>query len=341
MTRGCPVLSTTIIVISMLITTISLAAEPLPSYKVDLKETSVSGLSSGAYMADQFHVAFSSTIKGAGIIAGGPYNCADASLMTALGRCMKPSFFSGSPDGKELAAKANKIAANKMIDDLSNLKGNKVYIFSGTKDETVDQKVGDQVKEFYQAAGLEKDDIRYVNDIAAGHAMITQNYGNGCSTASKSPYISKCDRDEAGNLLKHIYDGALNTPSEKPGGKVIGFAQGEFLANPTSHSLADEGYAFIPEACEKGEMCKVHIVFHGCQQNVATIGKEYIENAGYNRWADSNKIIVLYPQTSSNLSGNPKGCWDWWGYDSDHYYTKKGNQMAAVKAMLSRLSGSE
>ena len=31
----------------------------------------VSGLSSGGYFAVQFHVAFSSTIKGAGIIAGG------------------------------------------------------------------------------------------------------------------------------------------------------------------------------------------------------------------------------------------------------------------------------
>ncbi len=341
MTRGCPIISTTLIAISMLITTISLAAEPLPSYTIDLKETSVSGLSSGAYMADQFHVAYSSTIKGAGLIAGGPYNCAEGSVMTALSRCMQPSFFSGSPDGKDLAAQAKKIAADKVIDDLSNLKDNKVYVFSGTKDETVDQKVGDQIKTFYQAVGVAKENIRYVNDIAAGHAMITQNYGNACSTASKPPYISKCDRDEAGNILNHIYDGALKTPSADLKGKVIGFDQGEFLANPTSHSLADEGYAFIPETCEKGEICKIHIVFHGCQQNVASIGKEYIENAGFNRWAGSNDMIILYPQTSSNLSGNPKGCWDWWGYDDDHYYSKKGNQMAAVKAMLDRLSGSE
>ena len=41
------------------------------SYNVDIGETSVSGLSSGAYMAVQFHVSFSSIVKGAGITAGG------------------------------------------------------------------------------------------------------------------------------------------------------------------------------------------------------------------------------------------------------------------------------
>ena len=42
-------------------------------YNVRSEETSVSGLSSGAYMAVQFHVSFSSTLKGAGITAGGAH----------------------------------------------------------------------------------------------------------------------------------------------------------------------------------------------------------------------------------------------------------------------------
>ena len=51
-------------------------AEPLRAFNVDIKETSVSGLSSGGFMAVQFQIAFSSTVKGAGIVAGGPYFCA-------------------------------------------------------------------------------------------------------------------------------------------------------------------------------------------------------------------------------------------------------------------------
>jgi len=46
-------------------------AEPLPSYNVDLRETTVSGVSSGAYMAVQFGVAQSAIVKGVGATAGG------------------------------------------------------------------------------------------------------------------------------------------------------------------------------------------------------------------------------------------------------------------------------
>lgn len=38
------------------------ATEPLRSFNVDFTESSVSGLSSGAYMAGQFYIAFSSTL---------------------------------------------------------------------------------------------------------------------------------------------------------------------------------------------------------------------------------------------------------------------------------------
>ena len=38
---------------------------------MDKTKISVSGISSGGYMAVQFHVAYSETIMGAGIVAGG------------------------------------------------------------------------------------------------------------------------------------------------------------------------------------------------------------------------------------------------------------------------------
>ena len=58
------------------------SSPPLPGYEVDLSKTSVSGLSSGAFMAAQFQVAFSGTLVGAGIIAGGPFYCAGSSPFT-------------------------------------------------------------------------------------------------------------------------------------------------------------------------------------------------------------------------------------------------------------------
>ena len=51
--------------------------EPLAAFaKLDPADITVSGISSGAFFAHQFHIAFSSLVKGAGIVAGGPFGCA-------------------------------------------------------------------------------------------------------------------------------------------------------------------------------------------------------------------------------------------------------------------------
>ena len=63
----------------------------------------------------------------------------------------------------------------------------------------------------------------------------------------------------------------------------------------------------------------MHIVFHGCLQSRTTdgIGDAFIERTGYLRYADANRIVLLFPQTNANTA--PNACWDWWGYaSSDH-----------------------
>src|ERR1700730_9886694 len=74
-------------------------AQSLKAYDVKLDETTVSGISSGAYMAVQFAVAYSSIVKGVGATAGGPYFCAgtflnrDLTTRRAIAHCMQ-----GDPD---------------------------------------------------------------------------------------------------------------------------------------------------------------------------------------------------------------------------------------------------
>src|SRR4029453_1543643 len=51
----------------------------LGPYNAALGESSISGISSGAFMAVQFGFAWSSVIKGVGVVAGGPFYCAQAS----------------------------------------------------------------------------------------------------------------------------------------------------------------------------------------------------------------------------------------------------------------------
>ena len=64
-------------------------AATLPRLNLDLEQTSVSGISSGGYMAVQFAVAHSEMVAGVGVFAGGPYRCAAGGAAEALGPCMQ------------------------------------------------------------------------------------------------------------------------------------------------------------------------------------------------------------------------------------------------------------
>ena len=54
------------------------ARRALPALGANIDETSVSGISSGAYMAGQFQMAHAKIVTGAAIIAGGPYGCSES-----------------------------------------------------------------------------------------------------------------------------------------------------------------------------------------------------------------------------------------------------------------------
>lgn len=315
---------------------------PLPTYNIDIKQSSVSGLSGGAFMAVQFNVAFSSIMRGAGVMAGGPYFCAKNSLQTAQGRCMAAS----SPiDVDELIRITGQNAQSGLIDSVANLTGQRIWLFSGTEDATVKQSVENDLQKYYQHYLTGANNIFYKKNMAAGHAVPTADFGNACS-ATKDPFINNCGYDGAGELLKWIY-GDLNQPAGELKGAFIEFDQSQFIANPNSHSMANTGWVYAPVSCQQGEACKLHIVFHGCKQyptyqyfsggGMTTFGRTYVDHTGYNRWADSNHIVLLYPQ-ATNGNGNPLGCWDWWGYDDANYAQKNGRQMAAVRAMAERMS---
>jgi hypothetical protein len=174
--------------------------------------------------------------------------------------------------------------------------------------------------------------IQYVNRRpGTSHTMPTVSYGTSCDE-SMSPYIGSCSYDGAGLALAQIY-GTLAPRATALSGSIVTIPQSQFITNPSSHSLADDAYAYLPASCAAGETCKVHVAFHGCEQNAAAVGSDFYEHAGYNEWADTNHIIVLYPQTATGGS-NFEGCWDWYGYDSATYATKAGPQMAMVRAMI-------
>ncbi|MDF0668472.1 MAG: hypothetical protein P0119_20680 [Nitrospira sp.] len=345
---GCPTLMVLWSVLTLFFPVSLYAVETLPPYNADLSQTSLSGVSSGGYMAVQFHVAYSSMIKGVGIIAGGPYNCAEDSVWRATHNCMDPDSSYPLPDLNHLIATTDELVRSRDVDDSVHLKNARVWLFSGTNDTIIHQPVMDALNRYYEHY-VDPADIEYNNNLRAGHGMIVEDStANACPT-SESPYINNCSYSAAEHLLKHIY-GSLNPPSRELSGTFVEFDQTEFLGGDAySHGMRDSGFAYLPRSCASTR-CRVHVAFHGCLQHYDAIGDRFYKKGGYNEWADSNDIIVVYPQTIARFGWNwktfwtlgyifnPNACWDWWGYDDSDYYKKSGNQIVAVKGMLARLA---
>jgi len=308
------------------------AADKLPGFGADHAALTVSGVSSGGYMAVQMHVAHSSRVKGAAAIAAGPYYCAQGSLWTAMRNCMRPGGWSPLPDVNALKAATDRFAREGAVDPTRNLAAERVWLFSGTRDRTVGPQVVEALGTYYSLYNAK---LVFVKDKPAGHAMVTENAGNACD-ANEPPFINDCDYDAAGEMLRYLL-GPLAPRASRASGRLLAFDQSEF-ADVYSISMAGTGYAYVPAACD-ANVCRVHVAFHGCRQNADAVGERFVREAGYNRWAETNRLIVLYPQTIARYWWiyNPRGCWDWWGYTGERYATKDAPQIRAVMRMVERL----
>jgi len=330
----------------------ALAAETLPPLGADIQQTSVSGLSSGGYMAGQFHTAHSKYIKGAAIVAAGPYACARsgvadsvsvfaivvaANLVQAESGCMKTTLsrIADVLDGKRLASFAAGLASQGEIDPLEGLSRSKVYLYSGKDDTIVDPKVVATTRDFYAAAGVPQEQISFNSGKEGGHAFLSETWGSDCPS-NKSPYVDHCPYDQAGAILSFIY-GTLSPKGKADATSFISFDQSHYASDEAN--LAAEGVAYIPRACRQNRGCKVHVVFHGCSQSKNDVGDAVTHETGFADWAETNNTIVLFPQAAPSTL-NPMTCWDWWGYTGLSYYTRDAPQIKAVDAMIRALAKS-
>lgn len=324
------------------------AATPaLQGYGADLSQTSVSGISSGGFMAAQLATAYSSQFRGVGVIAAGPYDCAStypshSLLQNAMTTCMSPLGASVGPKADVSWDNAKRYAQAGKIDPVADLARQRVYIFSGSSDTTVKTIVVDQVEEYYHRAGAPASAIQYRKN-NAGHAIITDRPQDVSCAATHAPYINNCGFSQSVELLAHLYGERSRPASKAPlTGSIVRFDQREFI-NGSRSSMDDTAYAYVPRDCQKNA-CVVHVAFHGCQQGASQIGERFYMGTGYNEYAETNRMIILYPQArpSNGIPYNPKGCWDFWGYSSEDqrhpdFQMHSAPQMRAVMAMLNRL----
>jgi len=294
-------------------------------------DVTVAGISSGAYMAVQMHVANSASIRGSAVFAGGPYYCAQGQITKALTSCMSTG---SGIDVSSLESTMKAYASSGKIDSTDNLNNARSYIFAGTSDTTVNPKVDKIAEDLYQDYNVE---TKHVYDLAAGHTMPTKNYGNTC-TLTQSPYIGNCDYDGAFESLNFLFSDKLTeNVSEAKKSNIFSVAQ------KTSGTVMDsKAYIYAPEACQQeGADCPLHVVFHGCMQTTSDINMQYVENTGYNEVAEANNLIILYPQAVKSMLKNPNGCWDWWGYTDLNYANKDGKQMAEVSRLIEGLKNGD
>lgn len=353
---------------------------PLPALGLEARSVTVSGLSSGGYMAAQFEVAHARTLAGAAIVAGGPYGCSGGSVISAALTCSCPyddASTQGGPLGLAawtrdsctllpawvLSQRARRALAGNAghIDPPAALRRHRVWLYSGDADPVVDPHIVDGLQQFYTDVGVPARQIHRTRQGGAGHAMPLP--ASGACGVTRSPYLNDCGYDGAGELLRWLYPQSPTTPGTAQATALRRFDQTPYRQSGVFDGLDDSGWVYIPAACESAQAhCRLHVAFHGCEQgqsfraNGRPFGDTFVQQAGYNRWAERLNTVVLYPQVrpsegatlGSPYAYNPKGCWDFWGYTSPEgdaalhssdppFARQEAPQIRAVKAMIDAL----
>lgn len=312
------------------------ASPPLPRLVLDPQRIAVAGLSSGATMAQQVHLAYSDRLRGAVLLAGPPYQCAQGSLDLALGRCMKAGV--PGPEPERLAREIEARAARADLAPLAGLEGDHVFALRGRDDVVVPEAVARAALGVYerlpQAASMS---LRWDGDGTFAHLWPTLESGGDCG-ATVSPYLGRCDRDLAGESMQEVFGAPRREVAAAAASTLSGFDQNRYVPPGEDAFLGDTGFIYRPGQCDGERACGLLVVFHGCEQQEAEIGDRFAREAGFNRWADAHDVVVLYPQTRATyMPLNPKACWDWWGYSGADYDTRKGVQLRAIAAMTAAL----
>lgn len=331
------------------------AAEPLPRLRL-APEVTVSGLSSGAFMTVQLQVDFSQTITGVGVVAGGPYYCALSSVWEALGTCLNSlGWWWWNQTGPAVGTSLDAIEAVSSADNPTDLIApDRIYLFHGLADQTVRRETMDALLRAYRILGVDTANVEYVGNVEAGHGFLSPQGEVPCAE-TRANFINSCKNpdnealiDQAGDILNWLYPD-LSPAGDASEQNLMEFDQG--LYTQAALGMDNIGLVYIPDKCkpeaqqaDDSTTCRLHIALHGCQQGIGTVGDAYARQTGYNRWAEANNIVVLYPQAAvvasswfGPFSGNPKGCWDWWGYSGNDYLSREAPQIAAIARMAAAL----
>ncbi|MEU9991476.1 PHB depolymerase family esterase [Streptomyces sp. NPDC048045] len=107
-----------------------------------------------------------------------------------------------------------------------------------------------------------------------------------------------------------------------PKGTLTYFDQNAYAPGGSARALSMDstGQLYVPPACADGAPCKLVVALHGCLSAQQLLGTAFAEKGNLDTYADTNHLVVLYPQAVSGVwPVNPQGRWDWFGYTGCDY----------------------
>ena len=179
---------------------------------LNLVNLTVSGISSGAYFANQFQISFSKSVEGGAFIAGGPYYCAMNNFYSAVNSCMETD---GIAPSISTLVQWTKNAANLgYIDPYQNLEHSKIFIQNGLSDNVIDPKLGQDNYQFYKQMGTKNENIKTVFELDSAHGWPVYNQtrtaGSPCDEINDR-FMNNCEFEVAWQMVKFLY-GFEQTP---------------------------------------------------------------------------------------------------------------------------------
>jgi hypothetical protein len=238
----------------------------------------ISGISSGADLAMQFHVANSDIVNGSAIFAGQAYGCAitrfdgepqytcavvpdgpgcegmpwgpapclgcDAGMTLAYDHCKQtPNITASAGAIAKLVAYARAEEAAGNIPALANLRSSSVYLYRGTKDETYKDGAVNATQATFAALGVPPASMRFDAGVPSGHCWPTADVAVPLSSCGGGvggpPAMENCNNfDGAGAALQFLFNNSLTPPLN-----VSAFDATAFLFFYQFHYYAEESWA--------------------------------------------------------------------------------------------------
>jgi len=332
----------------------------MPTLKIDSAMSA--GCSNTADFSHQFHVAFSSIIKGSCIFSGMPFHCAvtrfpsdymvPKARSTAAGIKCPDCADNGTliydhcknhPRWVDVSMLQKYAEAAEGVDDPTvNLADARVFSFGPTHDRCYQPPSMENVANFHLKYAKDPEQVKLVEDQPFPHTLPTNStpFFNDVGNTTGAGY------DGPGECLKHVFGrGQRLYPAEKADPSWwLRINATEFVpADNLGQGMKPEAWLFVPPPCNAGR-CKLLVLPGGCN---AWTEDPPGETDDWARYGAANGIVILKPCQGGSIDQkrfpdnheNLRGMVDVYGQLSADYATQNGGQMKPIGAMVKRIMG--